>query len=487
MSPAELLAGLRAGVGAVLTVSQVPIFGYFVLINTSYLLLIVLAAASLVGHLRRAEHGGRPEALRGRLTPGISVIMPAYNEAAGIVPAVQAMLALRFPRHEVVVVDDGSTDGTFDRLVAAFGLVEVDRALPDDVPVAARVHTTAVPGDGRTRLVVVRKDNGGKTDAVNTGINASGEPLVAVVDSDSLLDPDALLTVVKPFTDDPTRTVATGGVIRPANGCTVVSGRVVRVGLPRGWLARVQVVEYLRAFLLGRAGWSKIGAVVLISGAFGLFRRDVLVEVGGMRAGTLGEDFDLVMRIHKHLRDRDRDYQVVFVAEPIAWTEVPATAGVLRGQRRRWHRGLWETLWEFRGALARPRYGRVGLVALPWYWLFELVAPVLELGGLALVALGFAVGAVGAGYFALFLAVAYGYAVVVSLAVLAIEELSFHKYPRWRDLGTLLVAGLLENVGYRQLTAWWRLEGAWHALTGRAPVWGAMTRQGFQSGDPDRA
>ncbi|OLF07299.1 glycosyltransferase family 2 protein [Actinophytocola xanthii] len=476
---------LRELLAAVLRTVEEPLIGYFLLINSSYLLLVLLAAVSLVGHMRRTRHRGAAESLRGRLAPGVSVIMPAYNEAAGIVAAVQAMLALRYPRHEVVVVDDGSTDDTFGRLAAAFDLVELDRVLPAEVPVTAPVHAVAVPRDGRTRLVVVRKENSGKTEAVNAGINASAEPLVAVVDADSLLDPDALLTVAKPFTDDPTRVVATGGVIRPANGCTVVAGRVVRIGMPARWLARIQVAEYLRAFLLGRAGWSRLGAVVLISGAFGLFRRDVLVEVGGMRAGTLGEDFDLVVRMHKHLRDQRRDYRIVFVAEPIAWTEVPSTAAVLRRQRRRWHRGLWETLWTYRGMVGRRRYGRVGTVALPWYWLFELLAPVLELGGLVLVTAGLAVGAVGPGYVGLFLAVAYGYAIVLSLAVLVIEELSFHKYPRWQDLAVLLAAAVLENVGYRQITAWWRLEGAWQAVTRRTPVWGAMARQGFTNSGVD--
>jgi cellulose synthase/poly-beta-1,6-N-acetylglucosamine synthase-like glycosyltransferase len=325
---------------------------------------------------------------------------------------------------------------------------------------------------------VARKENGGKSDALNVAVNLARYPLVAMVDADSVLDPDALLVVAKPFADDPLRTVATGGVVRAANGCRVVAGRVVDVRMPRQWLARIQVVEYLRAFLLGRTGWSRLQSLVLISGAFGLYRRDVVVEVGGL-AETIGEDFELVMRIHRTLRRSGRDYRVLFVAEPVSWTEVPTTAAVLGRQRRRWHRGLWEVLWTHRGMLGNPRYGRVGLVAVPYYWLFELLAPVVELAGVLLVPLGLLLGVVDAGYAAAFGLLAYGYAALVTVAALCVEEFSFHRYGRWRDLGCAVLAAVVENVGYRQVTAWWRLRGLVSGLTGRRHVWGTMTRSGF--------
>jgi cellulose synthase/poly-beta-1,6-N-acetylglucosamine synthase-like glycosyltransferase len=208
----------------------------------------------------------------------------------------------------------------------------------------------------------------------------------------------------------------------------------------------------------------------------------VLVEVGGFLHGSLGEDFELVMRLHTRLRDQGRDYRVEFVAEPICWTEVPTTIKVLHRQRKRWHRGLWETLWAYRRVTGRPRYGVIGLVALPWYWLFELLAPVLELGGLVLIGLGTALGMVNLAFFWLFMAVAYGFGIMVTLAAMAVEELSFPKYRRWRDLGVALLACLAENLGYRQATAWWRAEGWWASLRGRAQVWGTMTRTGFASG-----
>ncbi|MBC9821659.1 glycosyltransferase family 2 protein [Terrabacter sp. MAHUQ-38] len=481
MSWDAFIEGLRSFVVWVMDVSSVPILVYFVLINTSLLTLIVLAYLEF-----RAQQRRRASALSWQgagLAPGVSLLVPAYNEEAGIVTAVKSFLTLRYPRHEVVVIDDGSTDATFARLEEAFDLVPVPRELPREIPVRARVLGVFVPRDGRTRLVVVRKENSGKTEALNLGINAASEPLVAMLDGDSILEPDGLLHVTRPFADDPTRMVATGGAIRPVNGSRVLSGRIVRVEMPQTWLPRIQLVEYLRAFLLGRTGWSRLGGLILISGAFGLFRRDVVVEVGGLDPGTIGEDFELVMRIHKRLRDEGRDYRIEFVPEPVSWTEVPVTARVLRNQRRRWQRGLWETLWAYRAMLFRPRYGRIGWVALPYYWLFELIAPLLELLGIIIVPLGLLLGVVDVPFAVLFLVLAYGYAVLVTLAAMVVDEWAFHKHDRWRAIWQTVASSVLENFGYRQATVWWRLEGMWASLRRKKHVWGVMTRTGFDE-DP---
>jgi cellulose synthase/poly-beta-1,6-N-acetylglucosamine synthase-like glycosyltransferase len=473
----ELLEPLRGVVVWLMDVTAVPVLAYFVLINTSYLVLIGLGALDFRTYLR-----GRKtvvDTLGGELTPGVSVIVPAHNEEAGIVTSVKALLSLRYPGHEVVVVDDGSTDATFARLQEAFDLVELPRDVPQDIPVRARVLGQHVPRDGRTRLIVVRKENSGRSEASNVGVNAATEPLVAMIDADSILEPDALLRVAKPFADDPTRVIATGGTIRPVNGCRVVAGRIVSVGMPRAWMPRIQVVEYLRAFLVGRTGWSRFGGLILISGAFGLYRRDTFVEAGGLDPDSIGEDFELVLRMHKLMREAKADYRVEFVPEPVSWTEVPSTFRVLRNQRRRWHRGLWETLWQYRGMLLRPRYGKVGLVALPYYWLFELIAPLLELYGIVIVPLAVVLDAINVPFALLFLALAYGYAIFVTLAAMTLEEWAFHRHGRWRDLGVGLFCSVLENVGFRQLTVWWRLEGWWASLRGRKQVWGVMTRTGF--------
>ncbi|KRE35542.1 glycosyltransferase [Janibacter sp. Soil728] len=477
----DVLESATPAVEAIFSGIALPVLVYFLVINSSYLVLVVAAALEFRRSTRQLPFAGREELLGSGMVPSVSVVTAMFNEEAGIKVATQAMLALHYPRHEVIVVDDGSTDGGFEVLREAFDLVEVPRRMPADLPVREPASSIHVPRNGRTRLTVIRKPNSGRSDSLNVGVNFATQDLVVFVDSDSVLDPDALLAIVRPFAEDPVRVVAGGGVIRAINGCVVRGGRVNEVRMSRNWLARIQVVEYLRAFHLGRAGWSRLKSLILISGAFGIFRRDVLVEVGGLDPSSIGEDFELVLRVHKHMRRERRDYRVQFVSEPICWTEVPETATVLRKQRRRWHRGLWETLWAYRSMFLNPRYGKVGMIAIPYYWLFELLAPLLELFGLVLVVLGTVLGVVDVGYFMLFMAVAYGYAILVTLAAMTVEELSFHKYPRWRDLLSTLAAAVVENIGYRQATAVWRLEGWAQSLTGRKQEWGTMTRTGFDT------
>ncbi|MEW1914406.1 glycosyltransferase [Kitasatospora sp. NPDC085895] len=476
---ASTASGAHDGLLDVIAVSNVLVLGYFLAINTAYLMLVVIASGDFVRHLRRTPFAGYDDASASPFTLPVSLIVPAYNEESGIVDAVQALLLLRHPSFEVVVVDDGSTDATLDRLREAFDLVEVPHVVSTEVPVRGAVESVHLPRGGPVPLIVARKRNGGKADALNVGVNLARYPLLCMVDADSILDSQALLAISKPLSDDPLRVVAAGGVIGIANGCTVVAGRVVRVRMPHRLLAKIQTVEYMRAFLLGRTGWSRIGGLLVIAGAFGMFRRDAVVAVGGLDPDCLGEDAELVVRLHHHLRKTGRDYRIVFVGEPISWSEAPETLRVLGRQRRRWHRGLTEVLLKHRGMIGNPRYGRVGLVALPFYVLFELCAPVVELAGLVLVPLGLLIGAVDLGFLWRFLLVAYGYAMAVSLLSLLAEEYAFHRYSRWRDVSSAVLGAAAENLGYRQFTAWWRVRGIWDAVHGAPKVWGVMTHRGF--------
>ncbi|MFF3616998.1 glycosyltransferase family 2 protein [Streptomyces sp. NPDC002580] len=474
---------MRDVVVALIDFSQYVVIGYFLVLNTVYLVLLTLAGRTIPHLARRRRLTGVDDLATSPLTPPVSIVTAAYNEEPTIVESVRAMLALRYPRHEVVVVDDGSRDDTFDRLKDAFGLVPLERVIPGEVrsrEPARSVHvsTHSVP------LTVVRKHNSGRADSLNVGIDLARHPLVCMVDADSLLDEDALLTIAQPFVADPLRVVAAGGVIRPVNDSVVRHGQVLEARIPTRWLPRIQVVEYLRAFLMGRTGWSRLHGLLIISGAFGLYRRDVLVEVGGMDADSIGEDFELVVRMHQHLRDQQRPYRIVFVPEPVCWTEVPDTRAVLASQRRRWHRGLYETLLRHHRMLLRPRYGVIGMLAFPYFVLFELLAPLIEVCGVVIVAVGFALGVISPPMALLFVLAAFGYAVLLSLLALLLDELGLHRYRRLTDLAAVAAAAVLENLGYRQLTAVWRLQGWWASLRNGKPEWGEMTRVGFTSATP---
>jgi cellulose synthase/poly-beta-1,6-N-acetylglucosamine synthase-like glycosyltransferase len=463
---------------------------YSALINLSYLVLTGLALADLTGYRRRLEYAGYDEWFLQPNSRGVSVLMPAHNEAANIVQSVHAMTSLRYPDLEVVVIDDGSADSTSEVLIAEFDMVEVPLVPGGHIPTKGSVLSTWVSRRGAHNLALVRKANGGKADALNAGINHARKELVCMVDADSLLDPQALLNVARPFADDPGRVVAAGGVVRVANGSRVDRGRVTNLRMPRRWLARVQVVEYLRAFLIGRAGWSRLGGLLIISGAFGIFRKDLLLEAGGMATDCIGEDAELVVRLHRTLAESRTSAEVVFVPEPVAWTEVPSTRRVLRVQRRRWHRGLAEIFVRHRRMLFRPRYGVIGMVTMPWFLFFELLSPVVEVVGLGyflllLVFLGVeqwvdtGLDLVNPPVLLILLTASVLFSVFVTLVALLAEEVSFRRYRGLPDLFRAIYAAVEENIGYRQLNAWWRFGGIVEMLRRSAHNWGDMQRAGF--------
>jgi cellulose synthase/poly-beta-1,6-N-acetylglucosamine synthase-like glycosyltransferase len=329
--------------------------------------------------------------------------------------------------------------------------------------------------------VVVDKENGGKADALNAGLNLALYPLFCAIDADSILEPDALLRLVRPFAEAPGLTIAAGGVVRVANGCEVARGRVRRIRLARRPLPLLQIVEYLRAFLFGRMGWSGGNSLLVISGAFGLFEKRTALQAGGYATDTVGEDMELVVRMHRHCRERNRPYRVGFVPDPICWTEVPESLRVLRRQRTRWHRGLIDTLWRHRTMIGRPRFGAVGLVAMPGFLLFEMLSPAVELSGYFLLPVLWLTGLLDPLFALSFLMLAVLYSIVISVLAVLLEDITFRRYPRLRDLGLLVGAAILENLGYRQLTVWWRVRAFWEFWRGDLS-WGSMERRGVATG-----
>ncbi len=408
------------------------------------------------------------------LEPPISVVVPAYNEEATIVTSVRSMLQLRYSEHEVIVVNDGSRDGTLNELIGAFGLQVFPQAY--HARLAAKPVRAAYRSPLHPNLRVIDKENGGKADAINCGINAARYPLFCCVDADSILNRDSLLRVVQPFIED-ARTVACGGTVRLANGCDVRSGNLLRAALPASWLARFQIVEYLRGFLFGRMGWSRPNGLLIISGAFGLMHKDTVVEVGGYRHQTIGEDMELIVRMHRLLAKKGRPYRISYVPEPVCWTQAPEDRATLRNQRVRWQRGLCESLWLNRELLFSRPAGVAGWLAFPYFVLFEWAAPLFEFLGYLILAWLLAFGGVRMDTALLFLGIALAFGVLLSTLALLLEELSFHIYPRKRDLLILFAFGVLENFGYRQLNIVWRLIGTWQWLRGKRGGWGAMQRR----------
>jgi cellulose synthase/poly-beta-1,6-N-acetylglucosamine synthase-like glycosyltransferase len=449
---------------------------YVVAINLLYLILTVIGFFSLQrfsGRILRAE---LDTLMNSTTLPGIDVIAPAYNEELSVRDSVRSMLRLRYPEHEVIVVNDGSKDGTLALLMEEFRLYRSSR-----VPLGS-ISTKRVRGVYESRdplrLLVIDKENGGKADSLNAGINYCRHPLFAAVDSDSLIETDALLRIAQPFLDDDT-TIATGGIVRVANGCTVEGGAVTEVRAPGALLARFQAVEYLRAFLGGRVAFSLLNSLLLISGAFGMFRRKIVLEVGGFDTSTVGEDMELVVRMHRHMFEQKRSHRVVFVPEPVCWTEVPESIRVLQRQRNRWQRGSFESLWRHRKMFFNPKFGMVGMLGYPYFVFFELLGPIVELLGYAMTILGLLLGLIRKDTAILFFVVSLLFGLLLSLVSVMLEEFTLRKYPSARDLRILLGAAVLENLGFRQLTAVWRLQGMIDELRGKTG-WGKMERRGFK-------
>jgi cellulose synthase/poly-beta-1,6-N-acetylglucosamine synthase-like glycosyltransferase len=448
---------------------------YFFAINSYYLVLTIAGFWRTLRTVLEVQRSDHRRLLRSPLTPPVSILVPAFNEEANVVENVRSLLMLDFPLFEVILVNDGSSDRTLEVLIEAFDLKRSARSF--EYSVSCKSIREVYESPTHTNLVVVDKVNGGKADALNAGLNLSLYPLFCAIDADSILESDALLRLVRPFIEAPGVTIAAGGVVRVANGCDVKAGRVREVRLVRRPLPLIQIVEYLRAFLFGRMGWSGSNSLLIISGAFGLFDKRAALVVGGYATDTVGEDMELVVRMHRYLHDRNQPYRVGFVPDSICWTEVPESLRVLRRQRTRWQRGLIDTLWRHRAMMGRPKYGVVGLVSLPGFALFEMLSPVLELTGYILLPILYLLGIFDLSYAATFLALSVLYAVLVSMLSVLLEDIAFRRYPRLRDIGVLLAAALLENFGYRQLTVWWRVRAFWEFWRGDLS-WGVMERRG---------
>jgi cellulose synthase/poly-beta-1,6-N-acetylglucosamine synthase-like glycosyltransferase len=459
-----------------LIVFSVLITAYFVLWNVAQFAMSPFAAVVLWRHQRR--HTPRARRLTGdvKLPPLVSIIVPAHNEELTIVESLGALLALDYHPREVVIVNDGSSDGTLPLLARTFQLVPAPLAFVQPLiaaPVRGIYRSISEPD-----LVVVDKEGGGsKADAANAGINAASGTLVLVIDADTVIEGDALSRAVLPFVEDPV-TVAVGATVGIANGCHVEHGRVVDVRLPRSWFARFQIVEYLRSFLLFRLASASQNALVIISGAFGLFRRDAVIAAGGYDPTAIGEDFDLTVRLQRYFRERREPFRIVFDPNPLCWTQAPEDWQSLRSQRCRWRRGLLQVLWRQRRMIGNPRFGKVGLGTLPYMAFFEGLGPLIEGGGYLVTILAAVLGYLDWKYFGMMVTVSVLFGVAVTLLAVLMSDVAMRRYMRGNDLALLVVVAIVESFGYRQVNSLWGCLGTVQALTGKGG-WGSMKRRAF--------
>ncbi len=461
-----------------LTISNNILFLYYLFSNLAYLTLLILAVVSSAAHQRRLGSIRLEKMKDSPFVPPIAVLVPAHNEEQTIVESVQSLLALDYPELEIIVVNDGSKDQTLAKLEKAYRLVPTDMVYVQSVeckPVRGLYMSPLEP-----RLLVVDKEPGGsKADAINAALNVASAQFVCVVDADAILERDALLRIMAPVMTDHKKVIAAGGIVRAINGCKVDGGRLTQVKLPRKGIEILQVVEYLRAFLIGREGWAYFNMLVIISGAFGVFQRDLLRKVGGYRPSAIGEDLDLVVRMHRYLLENKQEYHISFIPDPVCWTEVPSDRKSLGSQRARWQKGLMDVLWKNRDMTFNPRYGRIGMFALPYQWIFEFAAPWIEIVGYSTMFLAWVLGVLNRDFFLLFLLFGYGFATMISIGSVLQEEITFRRYTDWRDALRLIAWCFLEHFPYRQLQMWWRLKGTVQYLRGDV-VWQPQHRTGFQ-------
>ncbi|MBZ5501959.1 MAG: glycosyltransferase family 2 protein [Acidobacteriia bacterium] len=460
--------------------SNYSLFFYYLASNLIYLALLIIALMASLRHRRRLASIRLDRLRHSPLAPPITLLAPAHNEEKSIIESARGLLALDYPELELIVINDGSTDRTLDVLAEYFQLRPADLLYIPEIP-SAPVRGVYM-SQNEPRLLVVDKEPGGnKADAVNAGLNAASKPYVCIVDADSILERDSLLRIMVPILADPKRVVAAGGIVRVLNGSRVADGQLTEVHLPKSWLKVLQVIEYLRAFLIGREAWAAGNMLNIISGAFGIFRLDLVKAVGGYRATAIGEDFDLVTRLHRYLLDQEMDYKISFVPDPVCWTEVPADLRSLARQRSRWHKGLLDVLWPNRDMLFRPAYGRFGSISLPYMWSFELLAPVVELVGYTTIILAAVLGVLSREYFLQFLIYGYAFGTMISIGAVLQEEITYKRYNDWRDVVRLVLYCFFEHFPYRQMYLVWRLQGFWQYFR-RDFVWRPMKRIGFQSG-----
>jgi len=452
---------------------------YSILLLCCYMFIGAYSIGEIRTYLRKNSFTDYRVLASSTQAPSISILAPAYNEGANIIENVRSLLSINYNNLEVIIINDGSKDDSLEKLIIAYDLYKTDFF------VNKRIPTKDVLGVYKSRkavykkLIIVDKQNGGKADALNVGVNISQNDYIVCIDVDCILEQDALLKLAKPFLEDTRiRVIATGGVIRIANSCIVENGRLVKVNLPRQFLPRVQTLEYIRAFLLGRMAWSRLNGLLLISGAFGAFDRDIVIKCGGYNHNTVGEDMELVVRMRRYMEEQKVPYKVSFIPDPLCWTEAPASFKILGRQRNRWTRGTIETLQLHKVMFFNPKYGRLGMISYPYWFFFEFLAPIVEFLGLLSFVIFVLMGLIHWSFFIGLLLFIFSFGFLYSVFAILMDVLTYNQYKSSKDLLMLIITAFLEPFIFHPFVVWSAIKGNIDLLR-KKNSWGEMTRQGF--------
>ncbi len=458
---------------------------FFIFLFLSYLLIGVLSTFELTSYIKRNKHFRYNTMRSYKVLPSISIIAPSYNEEKSIVENIRSLLSLQYPKVEVIIVNDGSKDNTLEKVIKSYDLVKVDYAYNNTIKTANIRGVYKSLNHAYSNLIFVDKENGGKADALNAGINISRSDLFLAIDVDCIIEPDAILRMVKPFLEEGgnKKVIASGGVIRVANSCEVKDGRIVKVNYPKNIWAKFQVLEYFRAFTLGRMAWSKINGLLIISGAFGLFDKKIALAVGGYDTSTVGEDLELVVRMRKYMhRVEKKKYRIAFIPDPLCWTEVPSTVKVLSRQRNRWTRGSIDTILKHKDMYLNPKYGRIGLVSFPYWVLFEWFAPILEIIGITYFIIALSLGMVNYQIFLLLLLFVFSFSLAFSSFAVFYETFLFNKYKGYKFLLKIIFMAMAEMIIFHPMNVFFSLKGNYdYFIKKDKKGWGVMTRTAFDA------
>ena len=445
-----------------------------------YFWLAIVSAKELTKNINEGKTTNYDILLSSPFTPMISILAPAFNESLTIVENIKALLGLYYPSFEIIVINDGSKDDTFEKTVEAFELEKVAYTVDYKIPCNEIKGIYKSQIKAYSNLTVINKINGGKADALNSGINIAKGDYFVSIDVDSIIDPHALKKLIKPFFEETDKKViAVGGVIQIANSCVIEGGQVVEINVPNQLLPRFQVIEYSRSFLMGRLAWSRLDGLLLISGALGLFDKEVVIACGGYFTKTVGEDMELVVRMRKYMVNQGKKYKVVYISDPLCLTEAPSTLKVLGSQRNRWTRGTIDTILLHKDIFFNRKFGFMGMVSHPYWVFFEWMAPIVEVLGILYFIFIAIAGEPNWLFFYVMLGFVYFFAITFSTYAILFDHLAFNRYKSKKMILKLIFTSWLEPIFYHPLIVYWGIRGNIDFFIRKKRGWGKMTRTGF--------